>query len=145
MRSFIAIDPGNKKCGLLLADLEADLVLDGRVIDSNAVIDCILEWRAQGPIDGIVLGNGTTSKYWEVRLKGLAPIEIVEERGTTLRARERYWELWPPGIWLRWLPRGLLLPTNPLDAVAALVLLEDHLSKKLNWTGPPNFKISLER
>ena len=77
-------------------------------------------------------------------MKGLAPIEIVEERGTTLRARERYWELCPPGILLSWLPRGLIVPIQPLDAVAALVLLEDHLNKKLNWRGSPNFKISLE-
>ena len=145
MRRIIAIDPGSRKCGLLLADLQKELVLDGRVVDESAVIDLIITWKSQGDLDGILLGNGTTSQYWLAMLKDLAPIQIVEERGTTLRARERYWELWPPEIWCRWLPRGLMKPPYDLDAVAALVLLEDHLCKKFQWRGSKNFKISTEQ
>ena len=141
MRRIVAIDPGNKKCGLLLADLDQELVLDGRVVDQSAVIDLIIAWRSEGDLDEIVLGNGTSSKYWLGMLKDIAPIQIVEEKGTTLRARNRYWELWPTEIWCRWLPKGLIIPPNHLDAVAALVLLEDHLCKKLKWRGSKNFKI----
>ena len=145
MRMFIAIDPGNKKCGLLLADIDKGLVLDGRVVAHFAVIESIKHWESEGHLDGILLGNGTSSKSWYKKLKGLAPIQIVQERGTTLRARSRYWELWPPGIFLRLLPRGLILPSQCLDAVAALVLLEDHLNQKLHWPGPPSFKILPEQ
>ena len=145
MSKFLAIDPGNKKCGLLLADLDLDLVLDGRVVNHLEVIDLIINWSSEGPLNGIILGNGTSSKYWQRQLQRFGSIEIVEERGTTLRARNRYWEIWPPGIWLRWLPRGLILPSQPLDAVAALVLLEDHVNKKLTWSGPPNFKFWTEQ
>ena len=141
MRRIVAIDPGSKKCGLLLADLDKKLVLDGRVVDKSAVIDLITIWKSQATLDGILLGNGTTSQYWLGILKDLAPVQIVEERGTTLRARNRYWELWPPAIWCRWLPRGLIIPPNHLDAVAALVLLEDHFCKKLQWRGSKDFKI----
>jgi len=142
MKRVIAIDPGQKKCGLLLADLEKELVLDGRVVATDAVIDLVVRWSADEDLDGIVLGNGTSSKYWENKLKGFAPIEVVEESGTTLRARDRYWEIWPPRIFIRWLPRGMLVPLKHLDAVAALVLLEDHLDKKLNWSGLADFRIS---
>ena len=76
-------------------------------------------------------------------LNDLAPIEIVDERDSTLRARTRYWELWPPMNWQRWIPRGLLLPPNDLDAIAALLLLEDHLDKQLSWQELPSFRIEL--
>ena len=141
MSKLIAIDPGNKKCGLLLADLDKELVLDGRVVYHTAVIDLVKIWKSEDDLEGIILGNGTTSNYWLRLLKDLAPVQIVEERGTTFRARARYWELWPPGIWSSWLPRGLILPPTNLDAIAALVLLEDHLCKKFEWQGTNNFKI----
>ena len=145
MIRLIAIDPGKKKCGLLLADIDKGLVLDGRVVAHFAVIELINSWKSEGYVDGIILGNGTSSKSWEKKFKDLAPIQIVEERGTTLRARSRYWELWPPGIFLRFLPRGLIVPSQYLDAVAALVLLEDYLNQKLHWPGSPNFKILPEQ
>ena len=132
---LISIDPGQKKCGLLLVDLGKQIVLDGLVVDSDFVIDLVVQWSNKAEVKGIILGNGTTSKSWERRLKKIAlPIEIVEEKGTTLRARSRYWEIWPPPIWLRWVPKGLLVPMKNLDAVAALILLEDHLNRKLEWS-----------
>ena len=135
MTILISIDPGQKKCGLLLVDLDKQIVLDGLVVDSDFVIDLVVQWSNKAEVKGIILGNGTTSKSWERRLKKIAlPIEIVEEKGTTLRARSRYWEIWPPPIWLRWVPKGLLVPMKNLDAVAALILLEDHLNRKLEWS-----------
>ena len=145
MSNILAIDPGKKKCGLLLADLDFGIVLYGRVVDYSAVIALIERWRSKEHFDSIILGNGTSSQFWQKKLKGLAPIEVVEEKGTTLRARERYWELWPPGIWLRWLPRGLIVPSTHLDAVAALVLLEDYLNQKLEWPGHSDFRIWREQ
>ena len=141
MRNILSIDPGMKKCGLILADLDTATVLDGRVVSYSAVINCIEYWRSIEHFDNIILGNGTSSKFWLKKLKGIAPIQVVEEKGTTLRARERYWEIWPPGIWLRWLPRGLIVPSTHLDAVAALVLLEDYLNQKLHWTAQRDFRI----
>ena len=61
MSRFLAIDPGNKKCGLLLADLDLDLVLDGRVANHLEVIDLIINWSSEGPLNGIILGNGTSN------------------------------------------------------------------------------------
>ena len=143
MSLIISIDPGTEKCGLLLADLQEEIVLEGRVVHHSSVISLIVQWQAKGFLKAILLGNGTSSQYWEKSLEKLLNISvvIVEERGSTLRARIRYWELWPPTNWLRFLPRGLILPPGNLDAVAALILLEDYLDKKLSWHGPTNFKI----
>jgi len=66
-------------------------------------------------------------------------VQLVDETGTTLRARDRYWQLWPPQGWRRWIPRGLLLPPGDLDALAALVMLEQSLNINCRWptNAPP--------
>ena len=141
MSKLNSIDPGKEKCGLLLVDIEEEIVLDGKVVYQFAVIDLITDWIAQGDLNGMLLGNGTTSAYWKKKFDAISQVELVEERGTTLRARTRFWELWPPGFFLSLVPKGLLIPPNPLDAVAALILLENHLERKFSWEGNPNFKI----
>ncbi len=70
-------------------------------------------------------------------------MHLVDESGTSLRARDRYWELWPLVGWRRWLPKGLIVPPDHLDAVAALILIEDYLNKQLQWPDSPNFRILL--
>ncbi len=141
MNRFLAIDPGKDKCGLVLVDFEEGIVLAGRVVSSELVIDVIKDWQNEGTFKAIFLGNGTSSEYWNKKLIEFGSISVVEERGTTLRARKRYWELWPPINWRKFLPRGLNIPPVDLDAIAALVLLEDHLQTRFNWPGPPGFKI----
>jgi RNase H-fold protein (predicted Holliday junction resolvase) len=136
MPHLLAIDPGRSKCGLVLGDLTSNQVLVGLVLPAERVLDQIELWNAQAPIHRIVLGNGTGSADWEQRLRPLLPVELVEERGTTLRARARYWMLRPPQGWRRLLPEGLRLPPIDLDAFAALVLLEDHLGVTLDWPDP---------
>ena len=99
MTRLVAIDPGRSKCGLVLVDPKAGAVLDGKVIAAAAVIDLINSWQKQAPLQGIMIGNGTSSEYWQNLLSHIAPLQVVEERGTTLRARQRYWQLWPPNNW----------------------------------------------
>ncbi len=141
MSRFVAIDPGSRKCGVLLADVRNLTVIDGRVLDRSNAIKLIIQWNNEFPIDRIILGNGTSSKVWNRLLINLPSVHLVEEYGTTLRARERYWELWPPAWWLAWIPKGFFLPPEPLDAVAALILLEDYLNQKFCWPGNKEFKI----
>ncbi len=141
MSRVIVIDPGVSKCGLLLADLDGGIVLEGKVVEKDSVKELILTWMNTYSARRIILGNGTTSQFWRKHLSDFGAIKLVEERGTTLRARSRYWELWPPVKWLRWFPKGLIVPPDHLDAVAALVLLEDHLKKKLTWPEQPSFRI----
>ena len=55
----------------------------------------------------------------------------MPEAGTTLAARQRYWQLEPPRGWRRLLPEGLRLPPRDIDDVVAQLLLERHLQRPL--------------
>ncbi len=140
MSLLTAIDPGRNKCGLVLVDLDKELVIEGKIVRSESVIDLINQWKKTTGVERTLLGNGTTSSVFSARLKGILCVELVEEKGTTLLARERFWEIWPPSGWRSWLPRGLIVPPYDLDAVAALLLIESYLGKKFSWSGLPNFK-----
>ena len=133
MTFIIVIDPGSSKCGLLLANLDSNSIKEGKVIHKSNVIEQVKDWIGLYSIEEILLGNGTSSKYWENECAPLAKINLIEEKGTTLRARYRYWEISPPSKWVRWLPKEILIPPKDLDAFAALVLLEDYLNKKFEW------------
>ena len=136
-QTIVGIDPGRSKCGLVLADTNKGEIIDALVIPSDQLCAQLTQWHAQTPLGHLVIGNGTSSKHWQTEIKHLAPVVGVNEAGTTLRARERYWQIWPARGWRRLLPRGLRLPPCELDAIAALVLLEDHLGERLHWPSPP--------
>ncbi|MDB4651184.1 resolvase [Synechococcus sp. AH-551-E05] len=137
MSRLVALDPGRSKCGLVLIDCEHNRVLAGAVVPPEAVMAWVKHWHEQHGFDQIIVGDGTGGTQWIHAFNGLAHVQSVNERGTTLRARQRYWEFWPPRGWQRLLPRGLRLPPNELDAIAALVMAEDHLKQRCSWLGPP--------
>ena len=56
------------------------------------------------------LGNGTSSTTGGTRLEALLRVELVDETGTTLRARSRYWQLWPPRVGNAWSPADCCFP-----------------------------------
>ncbi len=143
MKKVIAIDPGHKKCGLLLADLETSIAVDGKISINASVINLIKAWRDKYSVELILLGNGTTSKYWYSKLLSaeIYPVQFVDERMTTLRARERYLELFPPAGLLKLLPKGLILPPKYLDVIVALILIEDYFKIKLRWSKSIELKI----
>ena len=142
-KRLVSIDPGRTKSGVILVDEGLRLVLEGKVVTSNSLVKLIDTWQMESRIDLIVIGNGTSSNYLTSEIKKYfsIPIKLTEEKNTTLRARNRYWELWPKTILLRLIPKGLVIPSDNLDAIAALVLLEDYLKYKLDWPSKPNFKI----
>ncbi len=143
MSFILSIDPGSKKCGLVLADVQKRTILNGKVVKKDSVIDLVMSWRERKPFEEILLGDGTSSELWQANLNkvGLGPVCLVNEERSTLRARERYWELWPPSWYLRWIPKGMLLPQCDLDAIAALIFLENYYGEKFKWNGEVNFKI----
>lgn len=129
--SWAALDPGRSKCGLVRCDGTGREVIEARIEPAQACLERLRQWRTEGLL-GVVLGDGTSSGNWPERLRqlGLA-VEMVDERGSTLAARERYWELLPPRGWRRLLPRGLRLPPRPIDDVVAQLLLERWLGRPL--------------
>ncbi len=134
---IVGIDPGRSKCGLVLADALTRNVIDALVIPSDQLRMQLQRWHAQASLRQLVIGNGTSSRQWQAQIRDLAPVVVVNEAGTTLRARERYWQIWPAQGWRKLLPQGLRLPPCELDAIAALVILEEHLGERLHWPSPP--------
>ena len=142
MSFYISIDPGMKKCGLLLADMQSREVIEAGVASLNKFSDLVSQWNKDYKIIKIIIGNGTNCKYIENKLKrnNSFNINYVNERGSTLRARFRYWEIWPPNYFIRWLPKEILFPPANLDAIVALILLEDFLKYRLIWPSKVNIK-----
>ena len=143
MTLFISIDPGNKKCGLLLADVKSGNVIEAGISSSNRLPDVVSLWKEKYHVYKILIGDGTNSNYIENELKkkNIFNLTYVNERGSTLKARFRYWEIWPPNYFIRWIPKEALFPPDNLDAVVALILLEDFLNSSLIWPKKVDIKI----
>ena len=112
MSQFISIDPGNKKCGLLLADIKSGNVIEAGIASLNKFSDLVTFWNEKYHINKIIIGDGTNCRYIKNRLKqkNILNINYVNEKGSTLRARFRYWQIWPPNYCIRWLPKEMLFP-----------------------------------
>ena len=137
MNCWAGLDPGRCKCGLVLVDIEQLCVRDAIVVPPDTVENILRNWVTTANLKGIVLGDGTTSRRWLKALPEIAPLHPIDERGSTLQARQRYWELWPPRSWRRLIPLGLQTPPGELDAIAALVLVEKHLGMRFTWDETP--------
>ena len=145
MSIYLSIDPGNEKCGLLLADMNSGNVIEAGISSLNNFSDIVSLWSKDYKIFNVIIGDGTNCKYIEniLKQKNIINFIYVNERGSTLRARFRYWEIWPPNYFIRWLPKELLFPPENLDAVVALILLEDFLKYTFIWPKKVNIKIWL--
>ena len=143
MSFYISIDPGKKKCGLLLANVQSGKVIEAGIASLNKCYDLVSFWNENYNIRKIIIGDGTNCKYIknELKRKNIFDINYVNEKGSTLRARFRYWEIWPPNYFIRWLPKEILFPPENLDAIVALILLEDFLKISLNWPEKVDIKI----
>jgi hypothetical protein len=131
-----AIDPGRSKCGLVLADGSRAAVLAAGVLPPQRCQELLLEWIRTPGCRTVLLGDGTGSQPWRQWLSAHhLPALLVPEAGTTLAARERYWQLEPARGWRRWLPRGMRIPPRDVDDVVAQLLVERHLGTPLHRPG----------
>ena len=129
---FAAIDPGRSKCGLVISDAQASAIVVAAVLPADQALARLRQWQEQhSPLVAVLLGNGTGSGPWRPWLAPIAPLLVVPEAGTTLAARQRYWQLEPARGWRRLLPRGLRQPPRDWDDVVAQLLLERHLGRNL--------------
>jgi RNase H-fold protein (predicted Holliday junction resolvase) len=129
---YAGLDPGRSKCGLVRSDQDGLEILSAGVLEPEICWRQLEQWCQQGLIAAVVLGNGTGSSHWQQQLARLRlPVVLVDEAGTTLAARQRYWQLEPPRGWQRLLPKGMRLPPRDVDDVVAQLLLERHLRRPL--------------
>lgn len=128
---YLGFDPGRDKCGLALVRADGQ-ILEHRIVPSaEAVAELARIWRSQS-VAALVIGDQTTSRQWQLLLRAeadLPPLVPVNERNSTLEARQRYWQLFPARGWRRLLPRGLRQPPRPVDDIVAILLVERHLAR----------------
>ena len=135
MGHWIGFDPGSSKCGLVRTDISGQQVQDLLVCTPQESWDWLQHWQQSSTVVGLVIGDGTGSGPWQQAIHEAMPgldLVLQKEAGSTLAARGRYWQLFPPRLLWRLLPLGLRLPPRPLDDIAALVLLEAHLGIQLD-------------
>ena len=127
---ILGLDPGRDKCGLAVID--RDRLVTHRVVDSSVAIALIQQLCQDYPVDLIVMGDGTTSKNWreqiESSLARKIKIAMVNEKNSTLEARDRYWLMYPPNRVQRLIPKGLRVPPRPVDDIVAILLIERYLA-----------------
>ena len=131
MAKVLSIDPGKSKCGLVLAQINEKKVYEATVLNSEFLEDYIKNLNNVEDISKIIIGDGTTSKETKEKLNFLKK-EIItfEEKNTTYRAKKRYFELFPINGFKFLIPREVFILNKNLDAISALIILEDYFKVK---------------
>ena len=145
MPRVITIDPGKSKCGLVLAGISEQKVYEAIILKSELLKNYVRNLIAAEDISLIIIGNGTTSR--EIREKlDFFKKEIItfEEKNTTYRAKARYFELFPIRGLKFLMPREVFILNKNLDAISALIILEDYCKMKFNLNQNIDFKTWLK-
>ena len=128
---MISIDPGKYKCGLVLVDLPKKKVDQAIVIDTEFLPNYVKNLNGSENISKVIIGNGTTSRQNIEKLDFIRnDLIIVEEKNTTLRAKKRYFEIFPTKGLKSFLPKEIFIMNKNLDALSALIILEDYCNHK---------------
>ena len=131
MIKLISIDPGKCKCGLVLADLYQKRVDQAVVLNTKFLPQYVETLNSTENISKVLIGNGTTSRQNIEKLKFLKKeLIVVEEKNTTFRAKKRYFELFPMRGLKNLLPKEIFIINKNLDALSALIILEDYSNYK---------------
>jgi len=131
MFKLMAIDPGKCKCGLALVDLHQKKVNQAVVIKTEFLPNYVKNLNSFEKISKFLIGNGTTCRQNVEKLDFLKnDLIIVEEKNTTFRAKKRYFELFPTRGLKNFLPKEIFIMNKNLDAVSALIILEDYCNQK---------------
>jgi hypothetical protein len=134
-KTVLAIDPGTSKFGMALVRRDGKKRMDllWRIVSPcSGLEDRLNEARAMAPYDLIIVGGGTQSRATVAAIREHMPgmaVLVVDERDTTLHARERYWLHNPRRGWRRLLPATLQVPPEPVDDFVALILAERVLGQ----------------
>ena len=145
MPRVITIDPGKSKCGLVLAEISEKKVYEAIILKSEFIENHVRKLITAEDITQIIIGNGTTSK--EIREKLFffkKKIIIFEEKNTTYRAKARYFELFPITGFKFLIPREVFILNKNLDAISALIILEDYYKMKFTLNQNIDFKTWLK-
>lgn len=107
---------------------------DHQVVAAEAALAMVQAWCQQYGVEQVVMGNQTTAKQWQAKLSAQLPQSIpiipIDERNSSLEARDRYWQMYPPSGLMRLIPKGMRLPSRPIDDIVAILLIERYLQQR---------------
>ncbi len=126
--TVLGLDPGTRKCGYaVVTGLDAPPLTLG-IVPIEGLTERLREVIAATPVALAAIGRGTNAAVVAAVAAELGlPVELVDERETSLLARARFFRDHPPRGWRRIVPRGMLLPDRPIDDYAALLIAERFL------------------
>ena len=145
MPKVIAIDPGRSKCGLVLAEISEKRVYEAIILKSEFLESYVRNLTTAEDISQIIIGNGTSNREIKEKLYFFKK-EIItfEEKNTTFRAKARYFELFPISGLKFLMPREVFILNKNLDAISALIILEDYCKMKFTLNQNIDFKTWLK-
>lgn len=127
--TILGFDPGKDKCGVAVIDGSRDLLYHQVLLTAEVILQ-INNLVEHHHVSRIVIGDQTTAKKWQQQL-AIAfpdlPISLVDERYSSLEARDRYWQMYPANFLTKLIPQGLRQPPRPIDDLVAIILIERHL------------------
>ena len=145
MPKVITIDPGRSKCGLVLAEISEKKVYKAIILKTEFLENYVRNLNTAENISQIIIGNGTSSREIKEKLYFFKK-EIItfEEKNTTYRAKARYFELFPISGLKFLMPREVFILNKHLDAISALIILEDYCKTKFTLNRNIDFKTWLK-
>ena len=145
MARVITIDPGKNKCGLVLAEISEKKVYKAVILKSELIEDYLRDLNIVEDISKIIIGNGTSSKELIEKLDFFKKeIIIFDEKNTTYRAKARFFQLFPITGLKFLIPREVFILNKNLDAISALIILEDYYKVKFTLNQNIDFKTWLK-
>ena len=129
-QKYLGIDPGRSKTGLALVDA-AGSILALHIAHTEHIEVELSAFAGKEQLAGIIMGDGTNSKaigQAVSKVFAAVPLALVGEAHSTEAARSLYWQVNPPRGWRKLVPLGMLVPSEPLDAYAAVVQVKRWLA-----------------
>ena len=120
-------------------------VYKASIVKSELIEDYIGNLNKVEDISKIIIGNGTTYRMIKEKLDFLKKeIIVFEEKNTTFRAKARYFELFPISGLKFIIPREFFIINKNLDAISAMIILEDYCKMKFTLDQNIDFKTWLK-
>lgn len=133
MNRLLGIDPGRSKTGLALTD-EHGAILRLHIAQTGNMEQELRDFVKSEELEAVIMGDGTNHDAIGKAVAAVlpeVPLQLVGEAHSTEEARTLYWQENPPKGWRKLVPMGLLVPSEPLDAYAAVVQIRRYLAEKL--------------
>jgi RNase H-fold protein (predicted Holliday junction resolvase) len=131
--TVLAVDPGREKCGIAIVRSHPLITLARRVVPTERlIVEASSALREFPDVQTLVIGDGTASGRLRKAIAAAFPhlsVKVVDEHGSSIRARRLYIETHPPRGWQRLLPASLRVPSEPYDDLVAEILAKDFFQQ----------------